>query len=624
MSFTISSRSRRILTFFSSVVVIGTFLFLLAFHKSDNDRYEQLTHELFLRSMQENTLNMHYTLAYPQAFGITEYKATLPCYSHEQTLLASQERKALLTELENLEISHLSAPNQFSYQLLTASLKQSLADQDFAYFEEPLSPSSGMQSQLPILLAEYTFRSLRDVEDYLNLLDQTDTYFEALLQYEREKADAGLLMSSVSLRKVIEQCDTILTKEALDQDQHFLQITFRERLEKLIAEQLLTEEKAAELTVLHNRLLRTVMLPAYTALGDGLLLLEDPDRAPTGLCSYPNGKEYYEHLLRSVTGSSRSMDGIRELLTDRLTLEYETIRELLRQTPSLLTNQDIHSGASLFPYQNAPQILQQLQERMREDFPALPMDQSAENASAELSAASMAGSSVAIKPVSPSLQEYCAPAFYLTPPLDDISSNAIYINQKQMPDSLELFTSLAHEGYPGHMYQTIYHNLQTLEQHTGAAPVRELLWYGGFVEGWALYVEFLAYDTAADMMQHDSAQTIRLLRHDRSLLLCIYSLLDIMIHYEGASVKEASAFLERFGITDTASVNAIYEYIVEEPVNYLKYYLGYLEILKLQQQAKEQWGNDYTDLRFHTFLLDFGPADFTTLQHYLRTEQKIK
>ena len=97
-----------------------------------------------------------------------------------------------------------------------------------------------------------------------------------------------------------------------------------------------------------------------------------------------------------------------------------------------------------------------------------------------------------------------------------------------------------------------------------------------------------------------------------------------MIHYENASYNETAQVLKNFGVENPDSAKAVYTYIAEEPCNYLKYYLGYLEILKLQQQAKEQWGNAYTDLRFHTFLLDFGPADFTTLQHYLRTEQKIK
>lgn len=99
--------------------------------------------------------------------------------------------------------------------------------------------------------------------------------------------------------------------------------------------------------------------------------------------------------------------------------------------------------------------------------------------------------------------------------------------------------------------------------------------------------------------------------------LCLYSMLDIMIHYEGASYNQIAKILEGFGITDSNSCRAIYTYIAQEPCNYLKYYLGYLEILSLQEKAKELWGEEYSDYRFHCFYLDCGPSDFLSLQEEL-------
>ena len=136
-----------------------------------------------------------------------------------------------------------------------------------------------------------------------------------------------------------------------------------------------------------------------------------------------------------------------------------------------------------------------------------------------------------------------------------------------------------------------------------------------------MYVEFLSYDYAAALLaehsQPDAALTAQLEKHSRSLQLCLYSLLDIMIHYENASYSQIVKTLENFGFTDSSAVKAIYTYIVQDPCNYLKYYLGYLEILSLQQKAKELWQSKYTDLRFHTFYLDCGPSDFTTLEEKL-------
>ena len=252
-------------------------------------------------------------------------------------------------------------------------------------------------------------------------------------------------------------------------------------------------------------------------------------------------------------------------------------------------------------------MLLDLQERMGADFPPVPGG----------------AVDVHVKAVSDNLTDYCAPAFYLTAPLDDTDSNAIYINRQKTPDGLDLYTTLAHEGYPGHLYQTVYHNRSLLA--AGGRPAREILWYGGYQEGWALYVEFLSFGYAADLLREHGQETAALATElearNRSLQLCLYSALDVLIHYENASYSQIAKVLSGFGITDSTSMKAIYNYIIQSPCNYPKYYLGYLEILSLQEEAKRLWGNEYTDYRFHSFCLDWGPADFLSLGEKLRQTQ---
>ena len=221
-----------------------------------------------------------------------------------------------------------------------------------------------------------------------------------------------------------------------------------------------------------------------------------------------------------------------------------------------------------------------------------------------------------VKEVVPCLQEYCAPAFYLTPPFDDTTTNSIYINTGTTMSAVDLYTTLAHEGFPGHLYQTVYSN--RLQLMSDSTPIQQLLWFGGYLEGWALYVEFLAYDYAAQIMQEagypEYAELIQIEKHNRSTQLCLYSLLDILIHYENADLQQTAEVLAQFGITNSASVTTIFKYIVEEPANYPKYYLGYLEILMLKDTCKEAWGEEYSEYNFHKFFLENGPADFGTLQ----------
>ncbi len=570
-------------------------------------KFHAANKQLFQEEMLANTLNMHYTLAYPRKYGIPEYEAILPAYNPRNHAANQAELVEQLDFYKSLDATRLSEEDAYTLALLCSYLENTLELNKYPYYEEPLSPSSGMQSQLPILLAEYTFRCKQDVEDYLSLLDQTDEYFNGLLTFEQEKAAEGLLMSSVSLDKVIEQCDTILTEDALDKGTHFLQTTFAERLQELQQGKILSEKEVTQYIHQNDRLLSTVMLPAYEALGDGLLVLKKEDTPLQGLAATPKGKEYYEKLIISETGSYRSMEELKQLLIARLDADFHTLITLLSQYEEPFFSEIQTSLDTCFPYHTPEQILPHLAKYMSADFPSM-------------STTKNTPPTVRVKNISKSLEEYCAPAFYLTPPLDDTECNVIYINQKNSPAGLELYTTLAHEGYPGHLYQSVYSNNLLAGQDNGA--VRQLLWYGGYLEGWALYVEFLSYDYASRLMEETGyspqAEYIQVEKHNRSLQLCLYSLLDIMIHHEGASYNQVHRTLANFGISSPETTAAIYEYIIEEPANYPKYYLGYLEILELQKEAGELWGEQYNNYAFHQFFLENGPADFRSLKEQLQ------
>ncbi len=587
------------LTAFSGMIL------LLFACRQDEKRFAHITAKLFENEMKSNTLSMHYTVADPERFGIFDYEPVLSCYNSAAALRSQAETENVLAALKSVRPAKLAEKDAALWQLMTRSLENSLELSAYPYYDEPLSPSSGAQSRLPVLLAEYAFRSRRDVEDYLALLDQTDEYFASLLIYEQEKAAAGLIMPGSFLREVRRQCDTIVTSEDLEAGTHFLQTTFRERLEKLILANALTREQASEYIARNERLLKTVLLPAYTALGDGLLLLEDDSVLPAGLASLPEGKAYYEQLLISETGSYRPTEELKTMLTEQFTREYDEIRKLAAAHPEaadLLRREDAYD----FPYRDPAQMLLDLKTRMQNDFPRIPEGEV----------------QITVKAVSPSLEDYCAPAFYLTSPLDDTAANSIYINRSKTPEGLELYTTLAHEGYPGHLYQTVYHNQTALA--AGERPARQLLWYGGYQEGWALYVEFLSYDYAAQLLAEDGQSggaVLALLEcRNRSLQLCLYSLADIMIHDEGASYSRIAKLLEGFGVSDPEAARSLYNYIVQNPCNYPKYYLGYLEILSLREYARELWGEKYTDYRFHTFYLECGPSDFLSLRERLEAE----
>jgi len=91
----------------------------------------------------------------------------------------------------------------------------------------------------------------------------------------------------------------------------------------------------------------------------------------------------------------------------------------------------------------------------------------------------------------------------------------------------------------------------------------------------------------------------------------------VNIHYEGWDLKQVEDYLNLyFRISDTSVISTIYYDIAENPANYLEYYVGYLEIINLQREAKKTLGSRYTDMEFNRFLLDIGPAPLRVKKPY--------
>lgn len=593
----------------SLAVSLALFLGIFFCHGFDGFRFHRMTDTFFSQSLENDALSLHFTLASPEAFGISLKKAALPVYSGLSSQQSENAAQNFLDRLEQIDPKRLKKEDRYTYDLLFSYLQQDLNGQKFLYYEEPLSPSSGMQSELPLLFAEYTFRTKEDVDTYLSLLQSTGPYLQGLTDYETEKSRAGFFMTAKDAENVAAQCSSIMDAGALSSGTHFLQATFRTRLDRLCQEKVITKQERTDYLAQNDRLLFSVVLPAYEKLADDMLLLSGTGRYDGGLCEKPDGRDYYAWLVKRTTGSTQDMDGIYVLLQKSFQKKYEELKSLLEKYRTMTGNPpDFTMLVNSFPLSDPSAILTDLQKRMREDFPPL-------------SALSSDKINCTIKDVDTALEQYTSPAFYMTPPIDDLNHNTICINRSSTSEGIELYTTLAHEGYPGHLYQTVYSSLYASNQKE--QPVREVLFYGGYVEGWAYYTEHLSYDYAAQLLSGADSETAAsllcsLASTQRDLQINLFSLLDVSLHYYGATREDILRSLDSFGLAGETA-QRVYDYIRTSPAAYLKYYVGYLEMTALRERAKAQWGKDFTPLKFHTFVLEAGPSDFTNLTERLRS-----
>lgn len=544
--------------------------------KKNEVSFQEYTQNLFLDEITANTLNLHYCVENPAALGISDYEITLGNYSKETREETAAYMKNLLSDLDNYAYLSLTLEEQLTYDVLSDYLSTQLELCSFDYYQEPLSFSGGLQMQLPILLAEYEFNSEQDVKDYLKLIALVDEYFSQVMEFEAEKSDKNLFMSDEQCQLVIDSCEAFLE----DTDEHYLMTTFENRLNALD----LSNQKTASYIKQNKTILEKQLFPAYEEM---ILKLENLMGTGTndgGICHFENGKEYYELLIYAETGCDDSVD----VLFERI--ETQRIEDLvsctaLQQKDATILEQCMYLEWEM---EDPESMISFLQNQILEDFPAPP------------------AAECVINYVDPAMEEYLAPAFYIVAPIDNYDENVIYVNEGYVSSDIYAFTTMAHEGYPGHLYQTV------MTYEYDFPNVRTILNYSGYVEGWATYIEMMSYYYAG--LDENVAS---FLSHNQSATLSLYASSDIGLHYYGWTMEEMYAFWEGYGITNQSVIKEIARLILSEPGNYLKYYVGYMEFLDLKDYAKETFGSNFSEMEFHRAILDIGPAPFHIIENYL-------
>ena len=536
-----------------------------------NRQFRQFTKQLFCQELSSNTISLHYTLKNPKEYDIRENEVTFGTFpTDNKNLLAAVEN--LEEVLKTFDYNKLSVENSLTYDVLKCYLNMTERDAEYILYDEPMGLVSGVQTQLPVILSEYPFYEQSDVDTYLQLMKTTPEYFTSLLKFEQKKSKAGLFMSDKMAEQVIEQCKAFRDMG----ENNYLYSTFAERVCTVTS---LSDKQKSDYIQKNARMMKEYVLPAYDNLICTIEKLKGSGKNEQGLCYLPKGKDYYEQVVEASTGSTRSVEEIRDMTRRQMTEDLEAMERVMK-----ISEKEVNASIP----QNPTSILQDLQTKITTSFPELP------------------DTTYEVKYVPKAMQEHLSPAFYMIPAIDAYNENVIYVNEAQIGNTMALFTTLAHEGYPGHLYQTVYF------ANTNPDPIRTILNFGGYVEGWATYAEMCSYYLAP--LTKDQAT---LLQKNSSIVLGIYTLADIGIHYDGWSREDAIAFYKKYGIGDEDNINRIYDLILGSPGNYLKYYVGYVEFLELKKDWVKEYGSQASQKEFHKAVLDVGPAPFKVVEKYI-------
>lgn len=554
------------------LVILISFLsgnaFWSSLHAESSDRqFRTFTRSLFQTEVSANTISLHYTLRSPSDYGIADIPATYGNLSSDP-IAAKASVRNVLSSLQEFDPGTLSSENALTFKILDTYLKNASTGTDYLLYQEPLGPVSGIHTQLPVLLSEYSFYDTQDVETYLALLKETPSYFDSVIRFEQKKATSGLFMPDYQADSVLDTCQSFIDMGK----ENYLVSTFNERIASL---DLLPENKKDSFQKENMKLVTEEIYPAYQNLITAIKSLKGKGMNEQGLSHFPYGKKYYEYLVRQTTGCNESISRLRLMTRAQILEDLSAMQKILFPADAALTQ------ASVLEQTSPDSMLDDLRSKITDTFPEIP------------------DVDFQVKYVPESMQDYLSPAFYMIPAIDNLTENVIYINNGQTTSGLNLYTTLAHEGYPGHLYQTVYFSASEPD------PIRSILDFGGYVEGWATYAEMMSYYLAPLPKTEAS-----LLQKNSSVILGLYALADMGIHYDGWSVTDTVRFFSDYGINDPNAVQSVYKLIIGSPANYLKYYIGYLKFYELKKEMADALGNQFSQKEFHRAVLDVGPAPF--------------
>ena len=322
-------------------------------------------------------------------------------------------------------------------------------------------------------------------------------------------------------------------------------------------------------------------LGAYQDIIDTLTMLQaNYDNNEKGLYYLENGAEYYALLARMYSGNEYTIEDIEDLMLNAFEYYYNDMVSILTSNEQVYKMLFESEPVTSFTTYN--EIIDYLNGAIKDDFPDV--------GTIEYVASS----------IDPAIAVDGLAAYYAMPAIDSTMPDSIKVNTSSGSSSVDMlgtYSTVAHEGIPGHMYQTnyVYQHFDNLYQKLNSSIA--------YTEGYATYVQNYAYKYLTDIDQ----EYLQVVKDNELISYFIIVLADIGIHYYGDSIEDTLEMLNGYGFSlDSDSVKPLYQQLQNNPGAFIPYYVGFIQIDNLKQKAMNELGSKYNDKAFHEALLQGG------------------
>ena len=550
--------------------ILGLFLMissiLTPIHAEES--FSDFEDELFQEMMSEDYTTLHFSLRDYQKYGIEKPDVNIGDASWDDYEDSVEDCDEYLKKLQSFDYDSLSETEQKDYRTIAFYLERNKELNSYPYFDWAFNSAEGVIDNLLTTFTEFVFYEKEDIDDYLATLASVPAYLDQCLENTKKQAAKGYFLTDAMLKATEDAIEKFVDKK---DDNELIKI-FNENIDAF--DGLSAEEKEAYKKK-NQEIVLNAYIPSYEKVAEELQKLKGSRKADYNVSSLDGGSEYYVALARYKTSIDADVETILDICTQYIEKSVDELYDIM-QNHSEVTEETLD-------FDSAEDVLSYLEGHL-DAFPVL--DKVYYN----------------VQYLDPSVANDSIVAYYLSPPVDDMRDNVIKINGNNVSDVIDLYTTLAHEGFPGHLYQTNYYIQQQ------PSLLRTQLTMMGYQEGWGMFAEGQALHVSGLSEYASEYQKINI-----ELNYVLSAAVDLGVNGLGWSTKDVSKYLDRLDLNDSIAKD-LYDFATLQPGTILPYGVGIAMFELLENKAKNALGNDFDQKAFNEVLLNDGNRPFEVVE----------
>jgi uncharacterized protein (DUF885 family) len=526
---------------------------------------------------------------FASSIGDTRYNDQLSDYSVQAYNDSLARGRAFLTQLTEVDTTGMSTEEQLSKDLLVRQLIQNQQEARFRPWEMPVTQFDGLQVDLPQLVPQLTFNTVKDYDDYIARLKKVPLAFQQITDDMSIGMDDHREPPAYLMEKVLEQVNTLANQKPEDGP-------FGLPVKRFPASVSATQQARIKEELF--AVIASQVTPAYVRFGKFLKSQYIPNgRSDPGIWSLPDGDAYYRFLVKQSTTTDLTPDQIHQIGLDEVKRDEEQILAIAHKL-GFADIKALQSAAAnnpkLFPT-SKDQLLDTYRaylDRMRPKLPQL--------------FGRLPKAPLVVAPVPDYEEKDQAAAYYDHGTPDGSRPGTVFVNTYKIETrSLAYAESIAyHEGLPGHHLQ-----ISIAQELTGVPEFRKYLDYIAYTEGWGLYAEQLGKDVG---FYQDPYSDFGRLEDD--IWRAVRLVVDTGVHAKHWTREQMVDYFHQHSAVGETDVQAEVDRYIAWPSQALGYKIGQLKLLELRAKSQQALGDRFTLSAFHDQVIDSGALPLDTLE----------